>query len=62
MSNNNNNQINVPQAREAMDRFKMLIRPGSRCQPDQRLQRPPDLLRDRLRQRPDGQERDARKD
>ena len=23
MSNNNNNQINVPQAREAMDRFKM---------------------------------------
>ena len=25
MSNSNNNQINVPQAREAMDRFKMLI-------------------------------------
>ena len=23
MSNSNNNQINVPQAREAMDRFKM---------------------------------------
>ena len=23
MSNNNNNQINIPQAREAMDRFKM---------------------------------------
>ena len=23
MSNNNNNQINVPQAREAMDKFKM---------------------------------------
>ena len=23
MSNNKNNQINVPQAREAMDRFKM---------------------------------------
>ena len=23
MSNNNNNQLNVPQAREAMDRFKM---------------------------------------
>ena len=23
MSNNNNNQINVPQVREAMDRFKM---------------------------------------
>ena len=23
MSNKNNNQINVPQAREAMDRFKM---------------------------------------
>ena len=22
---NNNNQINIPQAREAMDRFKMLI-------------------------------------
>ena len=29
MSNSNNNQINVPQAREAMDRFKMLICPGS---------------------------------
>ena len=26
MSNNNNNQINVPQAREAMDKFKMLIK------------------------------------
>ena len=26
MSSKNNNQINVPQAREAMDRFKMLIR------------------------------------
>ena len=25
MSNSNNKQINVPQAREAMDRFKMLI-------------------------------------
>ena len=25
MSNSNNNQINIPQAREAMDRFKMLI-------------------------------------
>ena len=24
----NSNQINVPQAREAMDKFKMLIRPG----------------------------------
>ena len=23
MSNNNNNQLNIPQAREAMDRFKM---------------------------------------
>ena len=23
MSNNNNNQLNVPQAREAMDKFKM---------------------------------------
>ena len=23
MSNNNNNQINIPQAREAMDKFKM---------------------------------------
>ena len=23
MSNSNNNQINIPQAREAMDRFKM---------------------------------------
>jgi len=23
MSNNNNNQINIPEAREAMDRFKM---------------------------------------
>ena len=23
MSNNNNNQLNVPQAREAMDQFKM---------------------------------------
>ena len=23
MSNKNNNQINIPQAREAMDRFKM---------------------------------------
>ena len=23
MSNSNNNQINVPQAREAMDKFKM---------------------------------------
>ena len=23
MSNRNNNQINIPQAREAMDRFKM---------------------------------------
>ena len=25
MSNKNNNQINIPQAREAMDKFKMLI-------------------------------------
>jgi len=25
MSNSNNNQLNIPQAREAMDRFKMLI-------------------------------------
>ena len=25
MSNSNNNQINIPQAREAMDKFKMLI-------------------------------------
>ena len=25
MSNANNNQLNIPQAREAMDRFKMLI-------------------------------------
>ena len=25
MGNSNNNQINVPQAREAMDRFKVLI-------------------------------------
>ena len=23
MSNSNNNQLNIPQAREAMDRFKM---------------------------------------
>ena len=34
MSNSNNNQINIPQAREAMDRFKMLISSGGRCQPD----------------------------
>ena len=27
----NNNQINVPQAREAMDKFKMRICPGSWC-------------------------------
>ena len=25
MSNSNNNQINVPQAREAMDKFKMQV-------------------------------------
>ena len=37
MSNSNNNQINIPQAREAMDRFKMPIRPGGRRQPDQWL-------------------------
>ena len=29
MSNSNNNQINVPLFSEAMDRFKMLICPGS---------------------------------
>ena len=51
-----NNQINVPQAREAMDKFKMLIRFRGRCQSDQRLQRSPDLPRGRLRGRPDGQE------
>ena len=43
MSNSNNNQINIPQAREAMDRFKMLIRPEGWRQPAERLQRPPDL-------------------
>ena len=26
MSNSNNNQLNIPQAREAMDKFKMLIK------------------------------------
>ena len=39
MSNSNNNQINIPQTREAMDRFKMPIRPGG----NQRLQWSPDL-------------------
>ena len=29
MSSKNNNQINVPQAREAMDKFKMLFCPRS---------------------------------
>ena len=29
MSNSNNNRINVPQAKEAMNQFKMLICPGS---------------------------------
>lgn len=27
-----NNQINIPQAQEAMDKFKMLICPGDGCQ------------------------------
>ena len=26
MSSKNNNQLNIPQAREAMDKFKMLIK------------------------------------
>ena len=52
MSNSNNNQINIPQAREAMDRFKMLICPGGWREPVERLQRPPDLPRGRLRRRP----------
>ena len=38
----NNNQINVPQAREAMDKFKMQAASEGR-QPDQRLQRSLDL-------------------
>ena len=29
MSNKNNTQLNVPQAREAMDKFKMLFCPKS---------------------------------
>ena len=29
MSNKNSNQLNNPQARGAMDKFKMLIRPRS---------------------------------
>ena len=37
MSNSNNNQIKIPQAREAMDRFKMHICPGGWCQPAERL-------------------------
>ena len=43
MSNWGNNQINIPQAREAMDKFKMLICPGSRRQSTEWLQRSPDL-------------------
>ena len=43
MSNKSNNQINVPQAREAMDRFKMLIRPEVGVNLLKRLQLSPDL-------------------
>ena len=49
MSNNSSNKLNVPQARQAMDQFKMLTRQRGRRQPQERLQRRP-------RQGPDGQE------
>ena len=48
----NNNQINVPQAHEAMDKFKMLIKLRGRCQPAGRLQHLTDL--------PHGQKRVSR--
>ena len=53
----NSNQINVPQAREAMDKFKMLICPGDGRQPEAGLQRRPDLPGIRGPERPDGQRR-----
>ena len=43
MSNSNNNRINVPQAKEAMNQFKMQAAQESRRQPAERLQRSPDL-------------------
>ena len=55
-SNSSSNRLNVPQARQAMDQFKMLTRQRGRRQPQKRLGRRPDLPRSRLRRRPDGQE------
>ena len=43
MSNNSSNKLNVPEARQAMDQFKMLISQRGRRQPEERLQRRPDL-------------------
>ena len=62
MSNNSSNKLNVPQAKQGMDQFKMLIRQRGRRQPQAGLQRRPDQPRSRRpRQGPDGQEDVARR-
>ena len=51
MSNSNNNQLNIPQAREAMDRFKMQAAQEVGVNLTNS-----DFPGNRLRRQPDGQE------
>ena len=55
-----NNQINNPEAREAMDKFKMEAAQEVGVDLKQGYNGPPDLPRGRLRRRPDGHEDDSR--
>ena len=56
-TNNSSNRMVVPEAKEAMDKFKMEVA-SELGVPDQRLQWKPDLLPERQRRRLYGEEDD----
>ena len=55
---NNTNKTNVPEAKEAMDRFKMEVAKRAGSTVKQRLQRQPDFRTERFRRRLYGQKDD----